>query len=73
MIERGKEFLNKEQVWKNIMIEQKKMRNQIKSHRGLVRNMAKLILSREEILKARLFLQQNGEELYPSNYDISQK
>lgn len=70
VIETGKEFLNKEQVKKyNDRAKENEKSN--KEAIEFCEKYGKAYPSREEILKARLFLQQNGEELYPSNYDIS--
>ena len=70
VIETGKEFLNKEQVKKyNDRAKENEKSN--KEAMEFCEKYGKAYPSREEILKARLYLQQNGEELYPSNYDIS--
>ena len=65
-----KDFLNKEQVKKH----NDRAKENEKSNKEAIEfceKYGKAYPSREEILKARLYLQQNGEELYPSNYDIS--
>ena len=70
VIETAREFLNKEQVKKydDRAKENEKLNKQAIE---FCEKYGKAYPTKEEILKARLFLQQDGLELYPSEYNIS--
>lgn len=68
IVETGKEFLSEEQI-KNHNDRVKLNEKSNKEAIEFCEKYGKPYPSKEEILKARLYLQQNGFELYPSSYD----